>query len=144
MIFREATLADIPRLAEVRLSVKENRLSNPALITTDDYREYLLNRGKGWLCEIDTTVVGFAIVDLIDNNVWALFLQPGYEGKGIGKKLHDDMLDWYFAQTSKLIWLSTGTGTRAENFYKKAGWREGGYQPNGEIRFEMSAEDWRD
>lgn len=125
MIFREATLADIPRLAEVRLSVKENRLSNPALITTDDYREYLLNRGKGWLCEIDTTVVGFAIVDLIDNNVWALFLQPGYEGKGIGKKLHDDMLDWYFSQTSKSIWLSTGTGTRAENFYKKAGWREG-------------------
>lgn len=144
MIFREATLADIPRLAEVRLSVKENRLSNPALITTDDYREYLLNRGKGWLCEIDTTVVGFAIVDLIDNIVWALFLQPGYEGKGIGKKLHDDMLDWYFSQTSKSIWLSTGTGTRAENFYKKAGWREGGYQPNGEIRFEMSAEDWRD
>jgi len=62
---------------------------------------------------------------------------------GIGKRLHDDMLDWYFAQTSTTIWLGTAPATRAEKFYRKAGWQEVGIHGKGEIKFEMTAADWK-
>src|SRR2546423_9052191 len=107
MIFREAQIKDIPQLHAVRISVKENPLPDPDLITADDYEEFLTRRGKGWLCDIDKAVVGFAIADLKENNIWALFIQPGYQGKGIGKKLHDEMMNWYFSQTDKIVWLGT-------------------------------------
>ncbi len=102
----------------VRNAVKENTLSNPALVADADYEEYLLNRGKGSVCVAENTVVGFSIVDAIDKNIWALFVHPNYEGKGIGKILHNTMVDWYFKQTKENVWLSTAQGTRAENFYK--------------------------
>ena len=143
MLFREAGITDIPQIQAVRNSVKENTLSNPALVTDNDCENYLVNRGKGWVCEIDGRVVGFAIADLIDHNVWALFVQPGFDKKGVGKKLHDDMLDWYFSQTDLTIWLGTSPNTRAEKFYRKAGWKEVGIHGKGEIKFEMSKADWK-
>jgi GNAT superfamily N-acetyltransferase len=142
MLFREAQIKDIPQIQIVRNSVKENTLSNPALVTDKDCEDYILNRGKGWVCEIEDHVVGFAIVDLRDKNVWALFIQPGFEGKGIGKKLHDDMLEWYFNQTNATIWLGTSPNTRAERFYRTAGWKEVGIHGKGEIKFEMTEDDW--
>ena len=143
MLFREAGITDIPQIQVVRNSVKENILSNPALVTDGDCENYLVNRGKGWVCEIDGRIVGFAIADLLDHNVWALFVQPGFDKKGIGKKLHDDMLNWYFSQTDSTIWLSTSPNTRAEKFYRKAGWKEVGIHGKGEIKFEMTAAFWK-
>jgi GNAT superfamily N-acetyltransferase len=78
----------------------------------------------------------------MDHNVWALFVQPGYDKNGIGKKLHDDMLDWYFSQTDSTVWLSTAPNTRAEKFYRKAGWQEVGIHGKGEIKFEMTSVNW--
>lgn len=62
----------------------ENTLSNPHLVTDKDCGEYMFIRGKGWVCEINRQIVGFCIVDLIDNNIWALFLWPEFESQGIG------------------------------------------------------------
>jgi len=143
MIFREATIGDIPQIQIVRHTVKENVLSNPGLVTDEDCKEYLTVRGKGWVCEIDEMVVGFSIADLKDNNIWALFLRPEYEGRGIGKKLHAIMLEWYFSQTHKTVWLGTAPNTRAEKFYRKAGWKEVGTHGKGEIKFEMSFDTWK-
>ncbi len=143
MCFREARAEDIPQIQIVRHSVKENTLSNPALVTDKDCEDYIIRRGNGWVCEIEDRIVGFAIVDLRDKNVWALFIQPGFEGKGIGRRLHDDMLNWYFNQTNSAIWLGTAPNTRAEKFYRRAGWKEIGIHGKGEIKFEMAAEDWR-
>ena len=143
MIFREAAIGDIPQIQIVRHAVKENVLSNPALVTDQDCEEYLTARGKGWVCEIDDTIIGFSIADLKDNNIWALFLRPEYEGKGIGRKLHDLLLDWYFTQTQKTVWLGTAPNTRAEKFYRQAGWREVGTHGKGEIKFEMTFDDWK-
>src|SRR5215212_1169908 len=139
MIFREAKLADIPRMHFVRMSVQENKLSNPNLVKEEDYTYFITVSGKGWVCETDNHIVGFAIVDMLDNNVWALFVQPGYEGRGIGRHLHNIMMNWYFEQTNKTIWLSTAPGTRAEIFYREAGWQETGMTKSGEIRFEKSS-----
>ena len=141
--FREAKLEDIPQIQKVRNSVKENTLSDPGLVTDQDCEDFLFSRGKGWVCEIDGKIVGFAIADLKDNNIWALFLHPDYEKQGIGKNLHDDMLDWYFSITSQTVWLSTAPDTRAEAFYRKRGWKKTGLYGKGEIKFEMTAEKWK-
>ena len=140
MTFREAQLTDIPQMSAIRLAVKENVLSNPALVTQKDYEEYLTLRGKGWVCEIDGCVVGFAIGDLVKNNVWALFIHPDHEGKGIGKTLLSLLLTWYFAQTNETIWLSTAPNSRAAAFYRRFGWAETGITKTGEIRFALNAE----
>ncbi len=120
--FRGAIAADIQQIQEVRHSVKENTLSDPALVTDEDCRAFLTEKGKGWVCEINKKIVGFSIVDLINNNIWALVVKPEKEKMGIGKKLHDLMLEWYFNKTNKTVWLSTSPGTRVENFYKRTGW----------------------
>jgi GNAT superfamily N-acetyltransferase len=143
MIFRTASISDIKQMFEVRMSVKENVLLNTDLVTEEICAEYLTNRGKGWVSEINNHLVGFAIADLLDDNIWALFVRPEFERIGIGKRLHDTMLNWYFGQGKEKAWLSTSPNTRAESFYRKAGWKEVWINPNGEIRFEMIAEDWK-
>ena len=142
MHFREASISDIFQMQIVRNSVKENQLSNPTLIKDADYEEYLLSRGKGWICEVNNSVVGFAIVDLQENNIWALFVTPIYAEKGIGKKLHSLMLNWYFKQTQQTVWLGTAPNSRAEIFYTKQEWTKVGMHGNNEIKFEMTFKKW--
>lgn len=142
MKYREAIIADIPQIQTVRHSVKENILSNPELVTDEDCKEFLTLRGKGWVCEIKGVIVGFAIADLKDDNIWALFLKPEVEGKGIGRHLHKLMLDWYFSTGKERVWLGTTPNTRAENFYRKMGWTEDGMNGADELKFEMTREEW--
>jgi len=142
MIFRAALKNDIPQIQIVRNAVKENRLSNPDLVTDADVENYITKRGKGWVCTIDDTIAGFAIADLEEDNIWALFIHPEHEKKGIGIKLHNLMLDWYFSQGKEYIWLGTSPDTRAEKFYRKAGWKENGMHGDKEIKFEMTAAEW--
>jgi GNAT superfamily N-acetyltransferase len=142
MTIREARISDIPQIQLVRNSVTENTLSNPDLVSDQDCEDFMTVRGKGWVCEIHQEIVGFSIVDLQDNNIWALFLRPEYERKGIGRQLHDVMIDWYFLQTQVNVWLGTSPNTRAEGFYRKAGWKEIGTHGKGEIKFEMTFDVW--
>ncbi len=142
MIVREAQTSDIAAIQLVRNAVKENVLSNPGLVTDADCEAYITQRGKGWVYEKDGIIIGFAIADLVDNNIWALFVHPDYDKQGAGKKLHAVMLNWYFDQQKETVWLSTSPGTRAEQFYRMQGWKETGVYGNGEIKFEMSKEEW--
>jgi GNAT superfamily N-acetyltransferase len=142
MIIRQALSTDIPAIQLVRNSVKENTLSDPALVPDSDVEDYINNRGRGWVAVNNGIIIGFSIVSITDRNVWALFVLPEYEARGAGRQLHDVMIDWYFAQTGDKLWLSTTPGTRAENFYRKAGWREAGTYGKNELKFEMDFEQW--
>ncbi len=142
MKFREANKNDIPQIQIVRHSVKENVLSDPSLVTDEDCESFLTKRGKGWVCEINSEIIGFAIVDLKEDNVWALFLKPEFERKGIGSILHKIMLDWYFSNGKENIWLGTSPNTRAEKFYINAGWIQNGVHGKDELKFEMSKVQW--
>ena len=139
--FRIATPDDIAGIQRVRHLVKENVLSDPALVTDEDCRQNLTERGKGWVSIFGDRIVGFSIADLQENNIWALFVDPDFEGKRIGKTLHRLMLDWYFSTGKEDVWLSTSPKTRAERFYKEQGWKENGFH-GSEIRFEMSWQTW--
>lgn len=142
MLVREAQVTDISMMSEIRLAVKENVLSTPGLVTYDDYVEFLTRRGKGWVAEIAGRIVGFAIVDLQDDNIWALFVHPNFDRQGVGRALHDTMLNWYFSQKNEPLWLGTEPGTRAEVFYRKAGWQDMGVSANGEVKFAIGAGEW--
>lgn len=144
MIFREAKIEDIKQIQVVRNSVKENVLSNPDLVTDKDCEEFLFERGKGWVCEIENQIVGFAIADLKENNIWALFLNPELEGKGIGSKLQRLMLDWYFETGKDYVWLGTAPNTRSEQFYSNSGWIKNGMHGSKEVKFEMTKALWKE
>jgi GNAT superfamily N-acetyltransferase len=143
MLFREAVSADILQIQRVRNAVKENRLSDPSLVPDADVEDYINNRGKGWVCIKDDRIVGFAIADLVAKNIWALFVDPPYEALGIGKALHQLMLNWYFNNTDETVWLSTAPGSRAEKFYRLQGWTESGIYGKGEVKFEMTVSEWK-
>jgi GNAT superfamily N-acetyltransferase len=141
--YRQAVREDVPALQVVRHLVKENVLSDPSLVTDADCIRYIEERGRGWVCYDGDRLAGFAIADLQDSSVWALFIDPAYEGRGIGKELHRIMMDWYFLQTRETAWLSTAFHTRAERFYHLQGWTDAGLYNAKERKFEMTFDAWK-
>ena len=135
VIIRCATTDDVHARERVRLLVRENRLSTP--IPRDRLVAALEARGRGWVADHDGQVVGFSMADDQDASIWALFLLPEWEGRGLGRRLLDEAVGWLWARGHTTIWLSTSKGTRAEGFYEYLGWRRAGITASGEVRFEM-------
>lgn len=121
-LYRRATAADIPAMSAIRLAVTENVLSDPSRVTLAMYEDYLERAGRGWVAELDGTIAAFSYADR-DGSIWALFVQPGCEGRGLAKHLLGLATDWLFAQGHERIRLTTGAGTRADRFYAAQGWR---------------------
>lgn len=139
---REAAVEDIPVLHSIRMAVKENVLSHPDRVRAADYLPFITMHGKGWVSEDSEGIRGFAIVDTAQHNVWALFVHPDWEGRGMGRELQRRMLDWYFERWDAALWLTTGQHTRAELFYIATGWRKAGLTATGEWRFELEKGAW--
>src|SRR5438045_4220328 len=91
MGIRRAIQGDVARIMEIRHSVLENRLSDPNLVTGKDCAEFI-ERSEMWVWEEDGIVQAFAAGDIRDGWIWALFVAPEYEGRGIGKALSFDGL----------------------------------------------------
>ena len=141
MPFRPATVRDIDAMHAMRLAVRENRLSDENRVRPEHYRAMLQEAGRGWVYEVSDTVVAFGIADHAHRNIWALFVAPGFEDRGVGSELLEMMVTWLFEQSREPVWLTTERNTRAEHFYRAAGWRAVGSANDGEIRFELSAGD---
>jgi len=109
-------------MSKIRLAVRENVLSNPDRITRQMYEDYLKVLGCGWVAEIEGEVVGFSYADKANSSIWALFISPGHEGKGLAKQLLTLATDWLFEQGNVHVRLSTGSDTRADRFYTLQGW----------------------
>lgn len=138
MTIRQATRADVDAMHHVRLSVRENVLSSPTRISAADYVEAIEVTGRGWVVECDGNVVAFAVGNATDGSIWALFVEPAYEGRGFGRALHAEMIEWLRRQGLRRLWLTTDAGSRAASFYATAGWREVGLSQSGELRLELA------
>jgi len=135
---RQATRADVPGIQRVRHSVRENVLTS-GVITDEDVIDYLERIGRGWVVVDERgEVLAFAIGNGEDGNIWALFVDPAHEGRGHGRRLHDEMVAWLRSRGLEQLWLTTEAGTRAERFYARAGWTSKGPARGGEVRFELS------
>lgn len=133
---RPAVRSDIQAMHAVRMSVTENRLIS-TVISEADYVPAIEGSGRGWVVEADGRIVGFAIGNAANGNIWALFVEPGHDRRGYGRQLLDAVVAWLWAQGLQQLWLTTAPGTRAERFYQAAGWRRAGITAKGELRFEL-------
>jgi GNAT superfamily N-acetyltransferase len=122
-VFRQANIGDIPAMSLIRLSVTENVLSDPGRITREMYEDFLEKSGRGWIAEYDGQVVAFCYADKINGSIWALFVRPGHEGRGLAKSLLKQAVDWLFELGHDCVRLSTAANTRADRFYAAQGWR---------------------
>ncbi|MCW0983794.1 GNAT family N-acetyltransferase [Agrobacterium sp. BT-220-3] len=86
--------------------------------------------GGGW------NGCGFSAADPRDGSIWALFVTPSFEKKGIGSSLLAEACACLRSSGVKRAWLTTDPGTRAEQFYRSAGWQHIGEKDN-ELLFEM-------
>jgi nicotinamide riboside kinase/GNAT superfamily N-acetyltransferase len=133
---RAITRADIPALMRVRAAVKENVLRSTVL-TEQHYREALEGDGHGFVVEHHGEIVGFTLGNGATGNIWALFIDPRHEGHGHGRRLLDALVAWFWAKGLSTLWLTTSPRTRAERFYREAGWQQTAATPGGELRFEL-------
>jgi GNAT superfamily N-acetyltransferase len=137
-MLRQATRVDVPCMQRVRHAVKENRLVS-RVIPDAEVIDAIERTGRGWLVEDAGQVVGFAIGNAQDGNVWALFVDPDHEASGHGRRLHDVMVAWLHSRGLERLWLTTDPGTRAQRFYERAGWVNRGMRANGELLYERHA-----
>ena len=135
MIIREATLSDIPSLVVVRGAVKENIPTSD--IPLERIAAGLKERGRGWVAEHKGQAVGFSMADREESMIWALFLLPEWERRGLGRVLLERAVEWLWGEGCERIWLTTEPGSRAEGFYGHLGWSPVGVTEKGEVRFEL-------
>jgi GNAT superfamily N-acetyltransferase len=121
--YRLACAADIPAMSAIRLAVLENRLRDPSRVTLKMYEDYLDALGRGWVCERDGVIAGFAYAERDAGSIWALFVDPAHEGAGIGKQLLALATSYLFGLGHTKVVLSTGPDTRADRFYTAQGWQ---------------------
>jgi GNAT superfamily N-acetyltransferase len=126
-MIRRATEADIPRLMEIRAAVRENKLLDPSRVTINDYQWFIANPGI-FVWEEDGRVVGLSAADPRDGNIWALFMDHAYEGRGFARLLFERACAVLADAGCKRMWLTTAPGTRAEKFYLNAGWKVAGME----------------
>jgi GNAT superfamily N-acetyltransferase len=142
VLFREANATDMPGISHVRLSVIENALSVEQLqergITNASVAASLLTHRKGWVAEQNGRIVAFSMADRADWSIFALFVLPGYEQRGLGGRLLDLALDWLWENGAERVWLSTGPQTWASRFYEMRGWVCTGNGAGDDLRFELS------
>lgn len=141
---RPAVIADIGAMFHIRTSVRENAMSYRALIaagiTPGRVARLLDGSGAGWMARADTEDAGFALADARAGMIFALFVLPQHQGKGIGRALLRLAEEWLAARGWREIWLETGAdpALRAAGFYRRMGWQEDGIAPNGQRRFRRS------
>ena len=129
---RRAAHAEIPRLFEIRLAVTENPLIDPTRVTAADCA-WFIDHSDVWVWDEDGIVRGFSAADPRDGSIWALFVEPGHDGRGIGRALLKAACDTLRRSGHATATLGTGAGTRAEGFYRAAGWQEIGRKDGSEV-----------
>jgi len=135
--FRRAVADDAAELFRVRTSVRDNHQTDEELaaigVTRDSLAEMLDSAdARGWCAERSDRIVAFAIARRSERDLFALFVEPEFEGCGLGSTLLDSAVAWLSEEVSDSLRLTTGRGTPAQAFYLKRGWADIG-TPSSEV-----------
>lgn len=140
---RLARETDINAIFDIRTRVQENHLSRDQLaemgITPHAIQQAILEAPCAWVAEVDGVPVGFSMADVEDGCVFAAFVLPEFEGRGLGRSLMGKAEAFLF-QYHQTIWLETAEATRASGFYRTLGWQPVENLPEGDVRFEKYQE----
>lgn len=142
LLIRLATPADIETLLDIRTTVVDNHLSRAQLaamgITPETIEAAITAEPCAWIADMDGVAAGFAMADTEDGCVFAVFVRPSQEGRGVGRLLLAKAEAYLFAHHTT-IWLETDASSRASGFYRKLGWTPVAFHDNGDVRFEKTA-----
>ena len=134
-MIRTATRADIQRITEIRSAVRENQLQQSSG-AVEKTAMWLIDMSMFWVWEENGKIVAFSAADPRDGSIFALFVDPMREGRGIGRELLTVACNSLGSAGHKAATLTTEAATRAERLYRKDGWREIGQKPDGQIVFQ--------
>lgn len=131
MQIRELRIEDLPTIFEVRIATWHNPNGAEELkqfgITIESVTRMLeAGTHKGWLCEVDGEIVGFAMGDRSNGEMWVIAVLKEFEGRGIGKALLNQVEVWLASCGWDEVWLTTDVDEtlRAVGFYRRLGWEE--------------------
>jgi ribosomal protein S18 acetylase RimI-like enzyme len=133
---RPATRTDLPRIHQVRHGTAENRLTNPALVT-DAEVDWYMNAAIFLVSEDEAGVQGFVCANHQTGYVWALFVIDAAQGRGHGTRLLDAAMARLREAGHRQAFLSTGSGTKAEGFYRSRNWQPMGISATGEAVYRL-------
>lgn len=129
--FRPATRDDLPRVAEIRRDVRENRLADSSKVTQAEVLWYL-DHAIFLVSEDEAAIRGFVCANPQTGFVWALFVDDAMQGRHHGSTLLNAALDRLRAVGHRQVHLTTGAGTRAHGFYLRHGFVDMGVAFGGE------------
>lgn len=136
---RLARASDVGGIFHVRTSVSENVLTMSELagmgITEASVAAMIEGSPCAWVASEGALVVGFSMIDPVEGALFAAFVLPSHEGKGIGKVLVQTAEAVLFAHHA-VIWLETAKASRAAGFYRRLGWGNEKDIGGGDIRLE--------
>jgi GNAT superfamily N-acetyltransferase len=142
MIVRDARPEHIAGIYRVRLAVRENVMPEAIVVrdgwTPERVADCFRPGRRGWVVEEAGEVVAFSIADSEAHSIWALFVLPGFGGRGLGRALLDAAVAWLWSEGVERIWLDTDPQSRAAGFYARLGWRSTGRTAKGETRYELT------
>jgi GNAT superfamily N-acetyltransferase len=148
MNYREIEPRDVATLFAVRVATRENALSLDELAALGIIEESVLAilgaSHRGWLCEADGRVIGFAMGNRENGEMWVIALLPEFEGRGIGAALMARVEEWLWSEGWSEIWLTTDVdpALRAYGFYRRLGWED--HEIRDGLRYMKKAKPSRD
>lgn len=143
ILIRVATPDDIDTLFAIRTSVVQNHLSREQMtalgITPQVLADSIREAPCVWIAEVEGRPVAFSMVDRAAGEVFAMFVQPGYEGLGLGRRLMAVAEAALFEQHERLFLITDGRDEiRANGFYQRLGWSMVARVEGDDVRYEKS------
>lgn len=122
---RAAQLSDIDSIFDVRTSVVENHLSREEMqqmgINESVVADMIKQSQCAWVATVNDNVIGFSMILPDDGCLFAAFVLPEYEGRGIGRSLVQ-LAEHELFKHHEIAWLETDKNSRAAQFYVQLGW----------------------
>jgi GNAT superfamily N-acetyltransferase len=142
---REAKHSDISAMFAVRAAVAENRATRAELeasgITDAVVAAALGSTLKAWVAETSDRIVAFSIANYQRGCVWALFVEPDFQRRGIGTCLLQLATNCLGDHGFLTAFLTTDASTSAYQYYLARRWTHVSTASDGSARFELSLTD---
>lgn len=109
----------------VRISVIENHLSREEMrrigITENVVADLIEKSRCAWVATDNEKIIGFSMILPDEGCLFAAFVLPEYEGRGIGRRLVE-IAEKELFRHHEIAWLETDKQSRAAKFYIQLGW----------------------
>ncbi|MEG5465242.1 GNAT family N-acetyltransferase [Enterobacter chuandaensis] len=80
-------------------------------------------------------MIGFSMIILDEGSLFAAFVLPEYESRGVGRSLVE-LAEQELFKHHEVAWLETDKNSRAAEFYRRLGWVEKENVSESDIRLE--------